>query len=1095
MATIHHSTYDLLPKTPSSTHWLIEDADNIPQKLLAVLKDKPKLVGTPNLGETYVIEDITWDSPPALHNAFHNEMTTRTLKLSWLCLKNAGGRTQAYRIPLKIQGVPYPNTKGAYTYGSDEYYVTNILRQKNGVFPVSTEERLNAPPTQEILWKTLDVTFLQNSKFLIVQALKKTGQPENTPVYIPKKLWPEFANALTRYRNKSNSNISFSELPDNKELVDILKKGLNFKSQEHTSYQINQWLLHVADAVIPQGSWTKRMDTLKTYYPELAEDISTLKNTTQWNIAAARAAENLREQLPEKEFLPPHHMGRLYLETGANHTTAWILGQINQIFTDARTHTQKQNDTNLTILTPWARHNWETEIQHFFISPQMPKVINEAPTPEATTIKALLIKNDFALFEKTTGQIAVDGDRTPDIERAFHSSQTGYIATATPDSANVGVDHWPCAGARRDPLTGEMLKPVMIKQENGSWKEEYMNAETYESLERDLAAKNLGVHIGIPDPKAKKANLRSGLDLTAQVPPKDVPAYVNMKPHDMLPMHIPMSAKIHPSRFPMAHSGTNNGRTCLGSEPPQNLTPEIEEAMNKLTNIGSTLVAPASGKVTSIRTNGAFQQVTIQTNNGDLHVCQIPQPKSNAFKNPIGTSLYVKIGDSVTENHVFAGPPQTAYKNQIAGKPPKAIHTGINLKAIIIPLGIEDQILASEHIVASGRLNQPATHTIIAERQNHPIHIKRLQPGTKITPNETLAYQIVNGETIPILTGPTEGGILQKVTFVQDQKNPKLGTPVILEENPEKTTLRKIIDLEIQEAIKGLTHLRNRLDKNYIQQMQDKGTDPLPCIEQFKAAYTNETGNRVPVEMTLQELQTKEGRNKIAAILTQPNHNIQIPKEHSYLNERMLYTLHNIQEIQELLRQNVAKANIPKTVKSVAFEIKSEKTFGHGSKLSDPEGTKGTTVITPYMPFIPTENGPKPAEVAFTPFAAFARGSLDKFDRKSDTHSVLILNRDGKLQEIKAEVLSTYYKVQKSDTTFNKVQGRLTKQGADFRGNNIQGVNVSNESNVLAHAMLPVFIHTAATPQNRRLEEFEHQLSRLEYKTHAKPQEEPLGKS
>ena len=1077
---IRHSTFDLLPKGPSSTRWLIEDSNLLPGKLFKTLQSAtPRLIGRPSLGEVYDVREIAWANNPTLKNASNNQTVTRDLAITFTCVKTSGGIRRGFTIPLNIKGIPVPNTKGACTYGADEYYIHNLLKQKPGVFPVSSEDRPATAPSREFLWKTPTTVFLQNDKNLVVQGFRKNGQAENQPIIIPKRLWGQFAKALETHRNTSDSNISFQNLPEDTELHQIIQKGLDFSTQEKTDYQVHQWLKQTAGAKVPDGSWKLRMETLKTEYPDLADSIDILNNSSQWDIIAARAAETLCDNLPVREFLPPNHLGRLRVETGVDLINQWILGQIEQIFNEAATHVQKQDNNSLTILTPWHRHNWEHELQKFFISPSTPKLINEAATPAAMAIKANLIKNSYDLFGRNNQ--TTTPNFTADINRTVHPSSIGFIATTSPETvANVGVDHWLCSGAQRNPETGEIEIPVMLKQDDGAWQRIWMNSERYDALERKLAGENSGIHIGRPDPNASRVLLRNQLQLIKTCPPGEVTAYIDHTPQDMLPLHLATAAGIHPARFPMAHAGENNARVCLGSEPPVHIDPLAEKALEKLTNAGITMVSPVDGKILSVSSDGEFQSINIEDFYGNIHICEIPLPKINAFKNPIGSIACVKPGDAIKQGETIAGPEQSAYKNQISGRRPGALHTGVNLSAAVIPLGIEDQIVFSAHTAASGRLNTFSTETVKIQRKDHPVIIHKIQPGSLVAPSEVLAVQIVDGKEIPI-TAPRQGGMLQRVKFVLNEKNPNIGTPVTISKQSRKTTLSEIINLQIHDAVKEPAKLAQSLDKKYVEAMKKEGIDPLECLQNFTATHTDKDGVQKQLHLTLQELQTSAGQKRLHDILANPGNNIHIDKKASFLNESLLYAVRKIEEAKTLLGQTVPVHQIPKAAKIVVFEILTEKPFQKGSKLNDPQGTKGIVTISPYLPFHKTpEGGMAPVDMAFTTHAVVARGSIPKFKQKSSSQTVLIPTQNGQLQKLEVQILPTYYNVQKSDTSLNKVQGSPTKQGRNHQGINMEGANMSRESQVLAASMLPMFLETASEPESRRLADFAAHASHLD---------------
>ncbi|OAM91665.1 hypothetical protein OH491_24085 [Termitidicoccus mucosus] len=1056
-----HSPYDLLPDAPSSTRWLLDLADAIPQKLHRALP-RQYLTGQPDSGEIHQITNVQWRGPPEAGHASRNDMITRPLEITLAHLINTRDRPQKATLKLPVPGVPYPNTKGAYTYGANEYYAVSHLTQKPGIFFVNSEERPNSPGTRDILWKTPDVLILQGKNNLFIQTLQRNGLAASQPLVLPRPLWGAFARTLENYRNKTGSRIDFRDLPNEPELIKKIQQCLDHNTGENIKFKINQWLKQVANAQnkTPEShrpGWREHFDTLASEYPDLAPELKILQATPHWNIHAARAAEILRERLPEKEFLPPNHMGRLHVETGAERLTRWLALQINQVFDEAASHYQ-QNNASHTLEIPWFRHDWEAEMKKFFISPAMPKVINEAPTPSATAIKAGLIKNKFDLFRLNAKSTLIDA--ISDLNRTHHPSAIGFIAAMSPESGNVGVDHWLCAAAKIDPLSNEILKPVAIKNGDGNTSIEFHNWEQFNRLERELGKQHSGVHIGFPDTSRASVLLRIEGRVTASCPPGEITAYLPCHATDMLPLHLAKSGNTPPARQPMAHAGENNARLCNGAEPPARLTGPAKNKLKALSNIGVCLAAPASGTLTALRETGEFILAVITEDNGDNHICQIPRQKINAFKNPMHPSPWVKPGDKVAKGDWIAGPEQAPYRKQAREKNFTGFHSGVNCNALLLPTGIEDTIMVSAHSVASGRYDQPAMETLVLKQKKNPVHLKKIQPGTLVHPGEILAWQIEHEKIIPLVTGPAQGGILEKVSFISDPDNPAQ-IPVQLEAGgepaPEKTLLAHIRS-EIKNAADRFARLRDSLDPDYITRLREQGIDPLACIEKF----TGRQPDGSLVSLSLRELQSANGCETLASLLAGPRHGLTIDKHESYLNENLHYALKRIEHVRELLSHPVSRP-IPKHAGEIVFEIKTEKLFQTGSKLNDPQGTKGITVIDPHMPFIRTENGPRPADVSFTVHAVLARGSLEKLNGgTAGKQTVLLYSPISGLTKIHTEVIPAYYHVQKSSTLDNKHVGKPVEKGRDYMGMQRDGNNMSVESQIHAAASLqPMFLQTA----------------------------------
>ena len=1091
MASQEHrySAYELLPHAPSSTKWIIDDAQAIPEKLKTLLHSiAPIQIGPNALGETYEVEDISWVTKPDLSKSFHNATLTRDLQVTLICTKKAAGQSVVYRLPLSIPNIPFPNHKGAFSYVADEYFGVNYLTQKDGIFPISTEERKTSDKSPEILWKTPSAVIIQGKNELFIQT--RIGNRYNQPILVPREYWEDLSNTLENLRNKKNPRINLSDLTKNEGLRKIIKKAVNRHENEASEFQEAIWLQALAEELVPDGSWANRLKFLSAEYPHLAEPLATLMTERQWSLSSANAANRICEGLPEQEILDVGHISRLKVETASDRIVGHLFQTIKKVVQEARTHEQSHQNSTLSIVIPWSRRSWETEVTKFFNSKGFPKTINEEPTPQSAAIKANLIKHDFRLVKPAgPGFRKTDEERTSHAERRFHPSAIGFIATASPESENVGEDHWLCAGAVRDPLGGEVLRPTCVKV-NGAVVRNWLNAEDTTHLEASLAKRNSGIHLGIPDPKAASVPLRQGLQLVRKVKPEDVEVWVDYRPEDMLPLHIAMAENVTSmdvSRQPMLHAGENNARTINGSEAPRSLNDTARQAAEKLTNIGSALVAPVTGKVVAISTEDAYQIIKIEDAQGALHLCEIPRTKVNAFKGPIGTRAYVTVGEIITAGHTLAGPDHPAYERQLKGRPPGAIHCGTNLNAVILPKGIEDQMIVSSHLVASGRLDETIIEREETEREDYDIHLCKIAPGTMIHPNEVLAYQIVDGKQTPIVVGPDQGGILNKVTFITDFQNDGKTTAIRLDKNaPPKASLMDIVDEEIKQAAKAFSDLVAEIDPFYVIEMKRRDKDVNACIE--KLTLSTHEG---PITLPLKELldPTSKARKNLRAYLSDSRTTID-PKA-SYLNERFFYAKNKIETARRVIQEAEYQA-VPPNAKRVVFEISRTRTFSQGSKMSDTSGTKGVTRTDPHMPLITIDGQERPAELSVTSLAVLARGSLSRFTSSSrltpteKKQETLLRNSDGSLSAVQTEVIEAYELVQKSSTTTaNKVMGNPEKQGRGFRDENLEGVNMSPESRRLGRALGPLI--DAAEMEPGRLAKAERYYTSLIEELDGKP--------
>ena len=107
-----YTAYDLLPNSPSSTRWIIDDAEAIPAKLQRLLSSiAPFQVGPNALGETYEVESIAWTSQPDLSKSFHNATLTRDLQVNLKCTKKAAGERHRLQTTALDPEHPVPQSQ------------------------------------------------------------------------------------------------------------------------------------------------------------------------------------------------------------------------------------------------------------------------------------------------------------------------------------------------------------------------------------------------------------------------------------------------------------------------------------------------------------------------------------------------------------------------------------------------------------------------------------------------------------------------------------------------------------------------------------------------------------------------------------------------------------------------------------------------------------------------------------------------------------------------------------------------------------------------------------------------------------------------
>jgi hypothetical protein len=1037
--TFEHSAYELLPQdSPSATRWIIEDANAIPEKVQRLLGKKTWHIGQNDIK----LAKASWSSPPNLDAQASNQLITRNLSLLF---ENRQTNGTISLLNLQIPGVPFPNHRGAYTYGTNEYFTINHLRQKPGIFPVSSESRPDTRNSREILWKTNDAFFLQSRDTLVIQASKPDGRPANKPLALPPSLWDEFHNLLETHRRKPD-NAAPPKTNLSPELSKLIRNALDIKPDENPGQKINTWIAQIAGTSVPEhaNSWLTRINRLAKQFPGTAADLKSLAVTPHWNLHNANAALNIIKTLPDIEFMPPNHLGRNHVESGADKTASWIAKMAEQTLTTSKYSPQS------ALVSAWNLHNWKLELERNFINPNItPKNISEGTTPENITIKANLIKNHFRLVIPQNPAL----ERTPMIERLPHPSCVGAVALTSPENENVGQDRWLCSGATRDPVSGEILRPIRHNSTNEFEASKLCTPEEIEEYWSDLERKNKGLCLGTP--KTNDANILRNRQLwpCASAPYTEIECFLDMKPAQLLPLHLTTAIGTHLSRLPMAHSGKNNARIPNGAEPPQDLNPAKLADAARLTNIGLVLVSPADGTVTSVKNEGPFTHINIIDRAGNLHDCKIPRPKTNAFKQPLEAAPYVQTGDAIKTGEPIAGPQHHAYKRQIQqGQPP---FPGVNLTAALIPLGWEDQIPLAEHVAASGRLDFERTEIVETKRQRHDIHLKHMRPGTPVKPGEILAWQTVNGEHIPICTAPNQGGIIQTVKFITTANKP---SSTRIKKTPElpRPPLQKIIANEIASGLYRIKTLLQKIEANtdYIKNLNDKNINPTECLQRIQ--YSTAEGRLTKTSVAA--LDSTDNLERFAKELQSGG--VTIDKTFSYANEALFHTLQRINRIKELY--HMPKPEYPSQTDSIQIEILTTTKFEDGSKFSDLTGTKGTVALTPDMPFIldddTTDKPQKPIEVAYTNLAVIARGAIEKFREASEPRTILLATL-GKTSNpnVQARISNTYYIPQKANVTdANKVVGRPTNQIKNYLGidaNN--GVQFSTESFHHAKGIVP----------------------------------------
>lgn len=1080
--TFDYDSYDLQPTNkPSATRWISEDAQRLPEKIERLIGARgPAVIGKLGDKETYTLKGVRWTNKPAPSGDSSHNSLTRNLEVVWEVKKNAAGIRSTSEIALPIKGVPYPSAKGCYLYGSNEYLITTELKQKEGVFPVSTEERKNGGRNPHILWKTPNAVFLQGNDELHVQLFGKFGNPNGGIATVPKRLWKQFDEVLKSFRSQSGSLTAQRNTPRDNELASILSKVVGATGGENRNFAIFKWLDSIASERVPEGSWEKRWDSLSTDYGKTVCEIGA---ENAWSLKTALKAQKTLETLPETEFLEPGHIGRMKLETGSDKLADSISNQIFDCIRQAQTHYHEDRQKNISLQISWLRQNWQRNLERDLNNPRLGKTINEEPTPQSLAQKANAVKKSFALIG--------DSEEISDLERQWNPSMQGFIAPQTAESSNVGRDHWLCMGARRNEL-GEPLKPVVLRNSDSN-QTVWMNSEDYENLERSLAKEGKGVLLGRPDQfKEDQVPLRIGGKLVNTAAKEAAPAYLDFSVEDTLPFHLAIAervSQIDASRLPMLHAGINNARTPEGAEKPRGASETITKAAEAIANSGSLAASPVDGEVISSKLVNGIRVISIRDDAGDTHRLNLPAPKANSFSQLLGSHPYVKEGDRIRKGEIVAGPSHPAYSSQMKGRlvtDSLDLHAGINMEGVILPTGIEDQMTISEHVKRSGRMDETTVEAESTERQGYPIHVKALQPGTIIRPGDVLAYQIVDGKTVPILAGKNQGGVLQKVSFLQDPENP-LGNSneIVLEgETEARPDPRQFASMEFKDALRDFNDLKTKIDPNYVQDLSNKGIDILQCVREVTYEINGD-----PRITTLEELSKTDSpalRELIDASLDS-NAELKFDKEASYLSERLHYANRRCRAHAELCSEHVAAFECPTMANQVLFEISRTSKPQTGSKLSDTSGTKGVLNVSAHLPPIKTASGRyKPAEIAFASLAVLARGSLSRYYNTSSKPEELRLQKsyairsDGKVQAVDVESIDVYEFVQKANPDRgNKHFANPPKQGRNYLGANSEGVKVSNEGRVLG-ASMKAFIDSNSvdfSPAQFPLEKFADRLS------------------
>jgi phosphotransferase system IIA component len=954
--------HELALNTPgeSSTRHILEDAEKIPEKIMQQLKGyMPFKVKKTLTSEQYQILSCEWASIPDQTEALNTQKTlTRDLKINLKWQKNG------INMPLEIimPSIPVPGVTGAYIYGENtsstpgEYFFTQKLIQKPGIFPINLEEDSKSAPKPAILFESLELTTIQTESELLIN-FKSTNvnayKCQTETIKIPKDLWQEFDNLIREARN--NLYVRWENHP---EIDKELKKGFGFKNAEDARARLNEWITKVATQQIPQGEWQKRFGD----HPNLAK-------ATPWDFTKSEKINALLTNPRGFKFLEVNDLGRKYLE-GAPDVTAQIISQeilncLNQTrFSgkELKTHVFAQN---------WKNRPWADILATRCILDGTNRQQNDGSTP----IKTVLIANKIEIVNDTINPEGIRGDT----EREYHTSFIGGIAPTATENSDVGRTHKLCSGAKVNPVTKEVLRPVKVitqTEEGPKLVNTWMTCEDIELLQNKLSK--------------QRPELRNiGYGNTDEIPELQVGevfACLDMSADDHLPLsHLlcPNIRKDSAARYAVLEAFLAGASPVVGAGINSQDNAASLNASKIVINNGEILYSPVSGTIKRIDTKNP--KIIITTDNGEIEIpfyCNM----SNAYENERGLKAMVIPGQKIEAGQVILQPDNPCVTED------QKLALGAQLVNVEWST-IEDERYINESVLRSGRFTMKKNITVKTEGlTSGSIRLSTIQPGTLIKEGMLLGVRIVTKEaepgkppvqeSIPWVASSKETGILKAVYFIDKD----MDSSNTFDLSVETEALEPV---DVFNETMSLLHIDIQEFHNYMrnwnipfqESCEEFDIDLKPSFETLKYEVLI---NDEWIEKTFHLSELTSGSEKIKELrrdLQLPDTEFKVDLSYSILNERICRnTRINILKIADVALNpiNLKEIQKHKKVNRVDFIIEHEYPIKVGSKVACPDGTKGTVVIKGVheMPLIQYQGKTMSAECCSNTLAVISRGSI-----------------------------------------------------------------------------------------------------------------------
>ena len=957
--------HELALKTPgeSSTRHILEDSERTPEKIMEFLKGyMPFKIEKQLVSEKYTITGCEWASNPDQVTAIKEQKTlTRDLKLYIKFQKNG----IINNLEIILPEIPVPSINGSYIYGENtkntpgEYFFSNKLIQKPGIFPINLEENNSNKDDLGILFESLESTIIQTKSELLI-AIKNTNvnkyKKQSETIRIPKELWGNFDNLIRESR--TNPYIKWE---NHTEIEKQIKKGFGFDTKENARVRLNEWIKQISNQQIKKGSWQTRFEK----YPSLSVN-------TPWDLTKADQIDKILHNPENIKFLDTNDIGRKYLETSSDVTAQIISQEILKCLTQNQ-YTNKDLKTHAFVQN-WDNIPWSDLLASRCILDTKNKSQNfGGPVKTAALANRIEVINNTINTEETRS----------DTERKIHNSFKGAIAYTTLENSEVGRMHYLCSGAKVDPITKEILRPIVVVKQTKKGPETIlkdMTPEEIEKLENEL--KN-----------QKRIELKNlNPDKSSEIPdlnPGEMYAYLDMSTDDYLPLELLFCPNIEynaPARYGVLKAFGSAALATYGStvDPAEN--EKSKAASRKIINNGEIIYSPETGTVVNIDSKNKI--ITLKTSN-DSNI-EIPYYSNitNSFGDERGLECIVQVGEKIIKNQ----PILQSNNDYITPTQDMAL----SVPCITVSgSSVEDDYKISSAAAISGRFTFSKQNTISTEGlTSGSIKLSnKIQPGSLIREGDILGTRtvIVNSESgkpniskeVPWIASSKETGILKSVKFIdkdiENSNNFKLNVdPSALEPVNISNVTMNFLNNVIQEFDNEIKNW----DIDFQNECENFDIDLKYLYETIKYEILIDD-KWIEKKFHLSELTSNpEKRKELLNDLSFPNEKFKADLSYSILNERICRnTRIDIHKIIKLSENEIKSNDIPKVVNRVDLIIEQKVNLKTGSKLACPNGTKGTVVIVPNseMPIIKVSDKYKFADTINNKLAILARGSVGAF--------------------------------------------------------------------------------------------------------------------